>query len=139
MATSSASSEEAPIYFWRETEHPYGFLSQWYSYPFTAPAHPESKSDAPVTFITTEQYMMYGKAMVFKDLEIAERIMREPNPRQQKALGRKVKGFDNATWNQHRERIVEEGNWWKFNEEKEEELKGQLLSTGARLLVEVSC
>ena len=81
--------------------------------------------------------MMYQKAVVFKDQEIADKIKLEPNPRKQKALGRKVNGFDNKTWNGKRDHVVEEGNWWKFTQSKEEDLRKRLLETGDRMLVEV--
>lgn len=138
MATAKTNAGGTPIYFWREIEHPYGFLSQWYLSPFSAPSHPNAKSDEMVTFVTTEQYMMYGKAMVFGDKEIAAKIMMEPSAKKQKALGRKVKGFDNQTWNAHREKIVEEGNWWKFTSDKGQDMAKLLLETGDRLLVEVT-
>ncbi|KAL8823069.1 MAG: hypothetical protein Q9191_006206, partial [Dirinaria sp. TL-2023a] len=99
------------VFFWREYDEPYGFLSQWYDSPFTAPslssatatATSSSASSSPknasgknktLTFNTTEQYMMYRKAVLFSDFKIAGQIMREPEPNKQRALGRKVKGFD---------------------------------------------
>jgi len=83
--------------------------------------------------------MMYNKAILFHDNEIAKQIMATSNPRKQKSLGRKVKGFDDKKWNEHRERIVEEGNWHKFCNAKEEvDLKDKLLATGDRELVEAS-
>ena len=81
---------------------------------------------------------MYNKAIVFDDQEIAEKIALEPEPEKQKALGRKVKGFDNKVWNAKREKIVENGNWWKFTQSKEGDLRKMLLETGDRLLVEAS-
>ena len=47
-----------PIYFWRETEVPYGFLSQWYDSPFEVEG---------VTYQTPEMWMMIQKARVFGD------------------------------------------------------------------------
>ena len=81
---------------------------------------------------------MYRKAILFNDQEIADKVLLEPIPSKQKALGRKVKGFDNKKWNEVREKIVEEGNWWKFTQPKEGDLKKMLLETGDRLLVEAS-
>ena len=89
-------------------------------------------------FLTTEQYMMYHKATLFSDQEIADKIMRETEPSKQKALGRKVKGFDNKEWNAKREKIVEDGNWWKFTQPNDNHLRKMLLETGDRLLVEAS-
>ena len=82
--------------------------------------------------------MMYHKAIVFSDQEIADKIALEPEASKQKALGRMVKGFDNKIWNAKREKIVEDGNWWKFTQPKESDLRKMLLETGDRLLVEAS-
>ena len=85
--------------------------------------------------------MMYHKAMTFRDQYIAAQIMRLTDPRQQKAKGRQVRGFNEKQWNKVREKIVEDGNWWKFtlakDKAKGQELKRLLLNTGDRLLVEV--
>lgn len=138
MATSTISSTGGPVLVFREFEEPYGFLSQWYAGTFTAPAPPSAGKDAPpMTFLTTEQYMMFQKAIVFNDLEIADKIMLEPNPKKQKALGRKVKNFDHKKWDKVKEQIVEDGNWWKFTQPKEGDLRKMLLETGQRELVEV--
>ena len=80
--------------------------------------------------------MMYQKAIMFNDQEVAGKIMLEPNPRKQKALGREVKSFDNKKWSGKRDHIVEEGNWWKFTQPKEGDLRKMLLKTGDRMLVE---
>jgi len=135
MTSSTIFSDGGPIFFWREYGNPYGFLSQWYPSTFTAPSPNEGKGE--LTFLTTEQYMMFHKAMLFNDTLIANQIMLEPEPRKQKALGRKVKGFEGKEWKGNRERIVEEGNWWKFTQSKEERLREMLLETGNRELVEV--
>ena len=81
---------------------------------------------------------MYHKALLFNDQEIAHAIALEPEPSQQKALGRKVKNFDQQKWKEKRETIVEEGNWWKFTQPKEGRLDSMLLETGDRMLVEAS-
>ena len=80
---------------------------------------------------------MYHKAIVFKNQDIADKILREPTPRKQKALGRKVKDFDHETWDKRKEQIVEDGNWRKFTQSKEGDMKKLLLETGKRELVEV--
>lgn len=86
-------------------EHSGNFLSQFYPATFT---------DAGNTFTSAEMYMMYEKAVLFGDNDMAKRILEAKTPLQAKRLGRRVKGFDQETWNQHRERIVHEGNWLKF-------------------------
>lgn len=84
--------------------------------------------------------MMYQKAILFKDLEVADKILQATEPAEHKMLGREVKGFDKDVWCKNRERIVEDGNFFKFshNEEGSEDLKEMLLETGNRELVEVS-
>lgn len=121
-----APPAEGAVFFWRETETPYGFLSQWYDCPFTVEGE---------TYASTEMWMMVQKARLFKD-EIREREMLDTtDPHTHRTLGRKVVGYDNRTWNQHKSRIVEEGNWHKF---VDKELREQLLATGDRELVEAS-
>ncbi|KAL8674068.1 MAG: hypothetical protein Q9168_001529 [Polycauliona sp. 1 TL-2023] len=131
-ATHSPTS--FPVYFFREYEEPFGFLSQWFDAPFTAP------TSKPMTFRTTEQYMMYQKAILFEDAEVADQIMLAKTPKEQKALGRKVKNFDGDVWDAHRENIVEQGNWYKFCSSKKggSKWKDMLCETGDRELVEAS-
>jgi predicted NAD-dependent protein-ADP-ribosyltransferase YbiA (DUF1768 family) len=60
------------------------------------------------------------------------------DPKKHKALGRAVSNYDQKLWNEHKLRIVEEGNWWKFTAASNAaELKAQLLATGENLIVEV--
>ncbi|KAK2007979.1 DUF1768-domain-containing protein [Colletotrichum eremochloae] len=122
--------DTSPIYFWRETG-PEGYLSQWWaSDPST------SSSSPPVTFKTAEHYMMHGKALLFGDADAALVILQADHPRKARALGRQVRGFDEALWASHRERIVREGNLLKFR--CAPELRRKLLATGERELVEAS-
>lgn len=125
-----------PVYFFRENEEPYGILSQWYKAGFMVESQtPDARS---MTFMTTEQYMMYQKAVLFGDMGTAGKIMAAKTPKQQKALGRQVEGFDEETWKENRERILEEANWHKFcHPIKELGLKKLLLETEKRELVEV--
>ncbi len=58
--------------------------------------------------------MMYRKAILFDDLEIAQEILAAKTAKAQKALERKVKGFTDKVWYANKENIVEEGNVYKF-------------------------
>ena len=89
-----------------------------------------------IQFTTAEQYMMYHKALLFDDTEIANQILATNNPKEQKALGRKVKGFDVTVWDQKKLAIVTQGNYLKFSQNKK--FKEQLLSTGLKIFVEGS-
>ena len=53
-----------------------------------------------------------------------------------KALGKKVKNYDDKIWIENRERIVEEGNFAKFSQNAD--LKEALLATKGTTLVEAS-
>lgn len=102
-------------------------FSQWYPASFTA---------GGLTFSCAEQFMMHGKAKLFWDAEAAAEILAAASPREHKALGRKVKGFDDQVWKQHREAIVAAGSRAKFTQN--EELKEMLLDTRGTTLVEAS-
>ncbi|KAM0555743.1 hypothetical protein ACHAPJ_006136 [Fusarium lateritium] len=153
MATTS--TEPGPVYFWRETDPEIGYLSQWYYCPF------RDDKDENKTYKTAEHYMMHQKAILFKDEAIALEILKTAHPRKVKSLGRKIKNFDEKTWNKHRCGVVRRGNLLKFTRAITEEgfqkgtpsgsaaadgkhqpiegsLLEMLLATGDRDLVEAS-
>ena len=85
-------------------------------------------------FNTNEQYMMYRKAIEFNDLESAENIIKELEPKQQKIYGRNVKNFDDEKWNLVADKYVFEANYAKFSQHRD--LKERLLATGDKLIAE---
>jgi ribA/ribD-fused uncharacterized protein len=87
-------------------------------------------------FATAEHYMMWRKARLFDDDETAERILVAGHPQRAKALGRQVRRFDEQTWQEHRYGIVVAGSVAKFGQHAD--LRGYLLGTGERVLVEAS-
>ncbi len=76
-------------------------FSQWYPSRFESGAN---------VFACAEQFMMYGKALLFGDVEIASEILATSAPQAHKALGRKVRNFDDAVWKREREGIVYQGS-----------------------------
>jgi ribA/ribD-fused uncharacterized protein len=102
-------------------------FSQWYRCAFTEGAH---------AFTCAEQYMMYGKALLFEDAAVAAEILAADHPRKHKALGRKVANFDDARWKANRIAIVRAGNRAKFRQNPE--LLAALLATRGTTLVEAS-
>lgn len=87
-------------------------------------------------YCCAEQYMMYHKAVLFNDLEIAEKIIKSNNPKEIQELGRQVKNFDEKIWKENRSKIIIQGNILKFTQNKE--LRDILLSTKETILVEAS-
>ncbi|HEY0698854.1 MAG TPA: NADAR family protein [Micromonospora sp.] len=104
-----------------------GCLSQWWPAPFVVDGH---------RYATAEHWMMAGKARLFDDAPIAERVLAARTPGEAKALGRVVRGFDQAVWAAHRFDLVVAGNLAKFGQHPD--LCDYLLGTGGRVLVEAS-
>jgi len=80
--------------------------------------------------------MMYHKALLMGDTELAEGITATDTPAKAKQLGREVQNFQQQIWDDNCDRVVEEGNYAKFKQN--EQLKAVLLGTGQRALVETS-
>ena len=93
-------------------------LSQWFVRPFTID---------DVEYPTAEHWMMAEKARLFDDHDMLKEILASPGPREAKAFGRKVSGFDHVRWNEQRIAVVERGNLAKFSQH--EDLKAFLLGT----------
>lgn len=111
-----------------------GVLSQWYPCVFTKELTAFGK---PYTFNCAEQYMMAAKAIMFDDFGALLKILNpKSTPREQKALGRTVTGFDEKKWNASAKDVVFRGNMAKFS--ADETLKKYLLDTGDKILVEGS-
>jgi ribA/ribD-fused uncharacterized protein len=87
-------------------------------------------------FNCVEQLMMLCKARLFGDTATADKIMAAAHPRDHKALGRSVSGYDDAVWSERRGRIVAHGCYAKFSQNQV--LRDALLATGETLLVEAS-
>ena len=84
-----------------------GYLSNWYRSEFQVDG---------ISFSSMEQYMMYQKAILFQDLETAEKILRTDDAAEQKALGRAVRGFQEAIWEAQREDIIYRGVYEKVRQ-----------------------
>ena len=80
--------------------------------------------------------MMASKAQLFGDEEIRKEILECSVPKQIKALGRKVRGFDQKVWDRLKYAIVLSGNWCKFSQNRD--LREFLLSTGDSVPVEAA-
>ena len=127
----SSGSRPKFLFFWGHTPRGSAVdkscLSQWYEAPFLI-----DDEDYP----TAEHWMMASKARLFGDEAVLEAILNSEHPGDAKKLGRKVRDFDQATWEAHRFEIVVTGNVAKFGQNPG--LHNFLLNTGDRVLVEAS-
>lgn len=119
-------------YFWSHRPREDGKLSdacfsQWWPARFVIEGQEYSSA---------EQWMMTSKARLFGDEEIAERMMAISDPADIKALGQRVRGFVQKTWDAACFDIVTKGNIAKFGQDGS--LKNYLLDTGNDVLVEAS-
>ena len=89
-----------------------------------------------ITFFNSEQAFMWEKAVYFGDMIIAKKIVETPNPKENKGLGRKVKGFDVEKWSEVNFQFMVDVNYAKYSQNPR--LKATLLSTGDKIIVEAS-
>jgi ribA/ribD-fused uncharacterized protein len=89
-----------------------------------------------VRYATAEHYMMAAKARLFGDHEALEAILAAPSPAEAKAIGRRVRNYDEGAWGRARGEAVVRGNVGKFG--KNEDLRTFLRETGDKVLVEAS-
>jgi ribA/ribD-fused uncharacterized protein len=143
------------IAFWRPCD-PYAYFGQWFESEFKLSKNiiktfPEQIQELDLckdrmdvleklltykTFPTAEKFMMMGKAALFNDDEIFEKMARSRTPAEDKKLGRLVKDFDDDTWEIYSQDIVKIGNYLKFSQNKE--LKEKIIQTKPHILVEGS-
>jgi ribA/ribD-fused uncharacterized protein len=153
MATIFFNSHRAGAYKTDSWRH---IFSQWYisGTPFVGRTMPHDISEyisiadlqtlvMNQSFRLREQFMMYMKALVFAkgehrdgNLNIAKQIMETNDAVLIKALGRKVTGYDENTWTNCRFKIVVNGNYLEFTQNKQ--MKDILLATGNREIAEAS-
>jgi ribA/ribD-fused uncharacterized protein len=149
ISQSIAKSSEIFTFFWI-TKSPF---SQWHKSKFTATTclnegifdlFDQKKKHILQNlfpfdvqeYSSAEQFMMYHKAMIFLDREIAKQIMNTDDVRKIKNLGRQVKNYNEDVWKYFRSKIVYEGNKAKFIQN--EELKKALFKTKGTTIVEAA-
>ncbi|KAI8073146.1 hypothetical protein BC940DRAFT_290650 [Gongronella butleri] len=115
-------------FFWSHNRGDYACFSQWYDSIF--------KDEEGRLFSNAEQYMMYQKAILMNDTDMAAIILEEQDPRKIKALGRRIKNFDAAVWDAHKQDVVYQGNLLKFTQH--DKLRTILMNTKSKNIVEAS-
>lgn len=111
------------VFFWGSSN----VFSNWHPSPFNYRG---------IQFAQNEQWMMYGKAMLFGDKEKAREILEETDPKENKRQGREVSGFVESVWNNNADRIVQVGLREKYLQNPK--MLTTLLKTRGYLLVEAS-
>eukprot|EP00045_Choanoeca_perplexa_P007388 m.66466 g.66466 ORF g.66466 m.66466 type:complete len:163 (-) comp14056_c0_seq1:2221-2709(-) len=120
-------AESTRIYFYGHSKGPYPMFSNFYPAEFDYEGH---------HFHSSEQALMYGKAIVMGDQASAQTLLRTTKPAACKALGRKVTPYDDDIWAAKREAIMADILECKFGQDAE--LKALLLKTGTAIIAEAS-
>lgn len=116
------------VFFWGHTsDDDYCFFSNWSEYPVWAD---------DFIFPTAEHFLMHSKAMMMGDTAAALAIMKAKTPKEAKALGRRVKNFNEKLWNSKREEVMVDGLKRKIAWTTS--IHGSLQSTGDRIIAEAS-
>lgn len=102
-----------------------GYLSNWYRSDFSVNG---------IEFTSMEQFMMYRKAICFKDKAIAKEILATEDVAYIKKLGRLVFNYNENIWNGLRQLIVYEGLQAKFTQNSF--LRQNLVNTQNAILAE---
>lgn len=123
LLNATVDLENRRIFFW------HGIFSQWHISTFRDPSY-------GFHFTSAEQAMMYGKAVTFQDGDAMRAVLATRDPKDQKAIGRTIKGYDNEIWNEVKFPIVSRNNYFKFKQDPE--LKEFLILTDGYELVEAS-
>ena len=122
---------EVFVFFWghiaRAEKQMKACLSQWFPCSFLVD---------DIYYNCAEQFMMAEKARLFHGEDALQKIMQAYDPMEQKKLGRRVQGYDDAVWKACCYDVVVRGNAAKFFQN--EKLHDFLISTGDKVLVEGS-
>lgn len=102
-------------------------LSQWYNAGFYVDS---------IHYKTAEHWMMAQKAALFNEPDLFNEIVNTDSAKKVKALGRKIKHFSSDIWDEHKYKIVVDGNTHKFTQNPE--LFDFLKQTDRAYLIEAS-
>lgn len=125
------------IYSINNVDHEKGFEFFYGSFSFLSNHYKVNFSDKfKNKYMSVEQYFMCQKALLFKDENMANKILNENNPVKCKKLGRCVKNFDEEIWQRNKLQIMFDGLYYKFLQNRD--LCKKLIYTGNKILVESS-
>lgn len=133
LSVAGRRDESEFVFFYGHNESKLGdiaMLSNWY---YSTQGFVDEQRHI---FHTNEHYMMYRKAILFDDAEMAQAILTAEDSGTAKKLGRNVRGFQQSVWNEHKLQIVVQGCMLKFHQCKY--ARRVLLATGTKILVEAA-
>lgn len=113
------------VFFWG------GPFSNWYKSKYKL-----TVDEYIIEFNCSEQQYMAAKALCFGDVESYNKIMESNDPRVQKAIGQKVKNYEDSVWDAVRYESMLLAVHLKFSQNKH--LQKILLDTGSKILCEAS-
>lgn len=154
QAAKSDDDGTGTIFFYHESDKPYGKFSQWYPSTFAIPTaslnfltegpSPDAAAatlatyDPTITFNCAEQCFMFSKALYFSDATVCASILATSVQKDQKALGRTITNFDKNEWLRVKARVLRVVNWYKFSCAENRAERDVLLGTSERELAEAS-
>lgn len=110
-----------------------GPLGNWYKTPMTIVTtspeygyHDVTDLYFNINFFSSEQLFMWYKAVLFHDVETANKIVHCATSKEAKDLGREVVPFDQEKWDRFKEILMERALWVKF--EHSEEFRNTLMN-----------
>ncbi len=132
VAQEAADTLPPFLFFWghrpqRDGRVGPGCLSQWWPQAFTIDG---------VSYPTAEHWMMASKARLFGDEASLRAVLAASSQGAAKAVGRQVRGFDEAKWQHERFGLVVAGNLAKFQQNSD--LADFLNATVSKVIVEAS-
>lgn len=120
------------------TDHANDYVFFWKSGSPFSNWHPAKYTYDGIEFNCSEQGLMWSKAMLFDDVDVARTILQcnVTEQKQMKSLGREVKHFKEHVWENNKVRICRTHCYEKFSQNVH--LYEKLLETADKTLVEAS-
>jgi ribA/ribD-fused uncharacterized protein len=126
--------------FFNKAEQENGYLSPFYIAPFQlvgpkADLHVIRKDGKQVEgglFQSSEHYVVWRKALMFHEFDVAKEVFTMPKPALIRRIGLTIKNVDPLAWKNARVKIAIEGSLAMFSQH--EDLKAKLLATGSSII-----
>jgi hypothetical protein len=126
--------------FFNKAEQENGYLSPFWIAPFQlvgpkADLHVLGRDGKQVEggmFQSLEHYVVWRKALMFRDFDVAKEVFTTPKPALIRQIGLTIKNVDPLAWKNARVKVAIEGSLAMFSQH--EDLKAKLLATGSSII-----